>query len=264
MTTTSYSSSSTTSNQLLYKLRDGRILSYEVYGDIENGIPVLFSHGLSDSRLLRHYDDELTKSLGVKIIAVDQPGVGKSTNVNYMRSERTLLNYAKDIEELVDRLGIPKFAVAGHSGGGPHALAIAYYMRERVTNGVLAAPAPPLDEDMIPGIIEAFNFPYAKLIIKFCQLFPLLIHLLCYPIAWWANYDLNGYIKSVAENDRTNGNPETFYDNPKQTQVFVDSFTEGFAQGPAGIRGMFQVAILNSNGWGFDLRKDINHHSISS
>ena len=64
-----------------HKLKDGRVLSYEVYGDIENGIPVIFNRGLSDSRLLRHYDDELTKKLGVYIIAVDQPGVGESTNV---------------------------------------------------------------------------------------------------------------------------------------------------------------------------------------
>ena len=205
---------------------------------------------------MRHYDDELTKSLGVKIIAVDQPGVGKSTNVKNLRNDRTLFNYAKDIEELVNFLNIDKFAVAGHSGGGPHALAIAHYIGPtRVVNGVLAAPAPPLDEVMIPGIFETFNFPYAKYIFQFCQYIPFLIYLLCYPIAWWANYDmLNGYIKSVADNDRTTGNPETFFGHPKQTQIFYDSFTQGFTQGPAGIQGMFHIALLNRNGWGFDIR----------
>jgi hypothetical protein len=52
--------------KLKYQLRDGRQLTYAIFGD-PNGIPVIFSHGLLDSRLLRHHDDDLTKRLGVRI-----------------------------------------------------------------------------------------------------------------------------------------------------------------------------------------------------
>jgi pimeloyl-ACP methyl ester carboxylesterase len=57
-------------------LADGRQLSYDVYGD-PDGLPVIFNHGLSDSRLIRNPDDDLTRSLGVRVIAADQPGVSR-------------------------------------------------------------------------------------------------------------------------------------------------------------------------------------------
>jgi pimeloyl-ACP methyl ester carboxylesterase len=44
-------------------LPDGRALTYDVYGDPE-GAPVIFSHGFSDSHVIRHPDDSLTASLG--------------------------------------------------------------------------------------------------------------------------------------------------------------------------------------------------------
>ena len=56
------------------------------------------------------------------------------------------MNWASDIEELADSLGIDQFVVAGHSGGGPHALAIARHLPERVTKIGLASPLAPFDE----------------------------------------------------------------------------------------------------------------------
>ena len=242
-----------------YKLKNGRILSYEMYGDLsQNGIPVIFSHGLSDSRLLKHYDDEVTKKLGVQIIAVDQPGVGLSTNVVGVK-DRTILSYAKDIQELVDEeLRLNKFAVAGHSGGGPHALAVAYLMKDRVTCGVLAAPAPPL----LDPYFDTFKIPFAKFVIKtlICQWFSFLLHGLSYLLAWYGNRNIENYIEVAAESDRTSGNPETFLGNPKQTQVFKDSFTAGLVQGSKGIQGMFQAVFINGQDWGFDVHNDIPQH----
>ena len=56
-------------------LSDGRTLAFDSYG-APDGTPVIFSHGFSDSHVLRHPDDGLTASLGVRWIAADQPGVG--------------------------------------------------------------------------------------------------------------------------------------------------------------------------------------------
>jgi hypothetical protein len=42
-------------------LSDGRELNYDIYGDPE-GAPVIFSHGFSDSHVIRHPDDSLTAS----------------------------------------------------------------------------------------------------------------------------------------------------------------------------------------------------------
>ena len=53
--------------------------------------------------------------------------------------------YAEDVKELAIHLRWTDFYVAGHSGGGPHALALASYLGpDIVKGGVLAAPAPPL------------------------------------------------------------------------------------------------------------------------
>lgn len=44
-------------------LSDGRELTYDIYGDPE-GAAVIFSHGFSDSHVIRHPDDSLTASRG--------------------------------------------------------------------------------------------------------------------------------------------------------------------------------------------------------
>lgn len=59
------------------------------------------------------------------------------------RTGRTVADRAKDVIEVVDELGIEHFATAGYSGGGPHALALAALLGERVTaTAAFASPAP--------------------------------------------------------------------------------------------------------------------------
>ena len=94
-------------------LKDGRTLAYESFGDTTSrGTRVIFSHGLADSRLLKHWDDDLTKSLGVHIVTLDQPGVGDSSDIAIER--RTFKQYAEDVEELAAHLKWEEFSVAGH------------------------------------------------------------------------------------------------------------------------------------------------------
>jgi len=122
------------------KLSDGRYLAYDEYGD-PDGTPVIFNHGRADTRLRDDPDDAVTASLGVRVIAVDQPGVGGSSP----QPGRRLVDWATDVEELVDALGLTTFNVAGHSGGAPHALAIPFRLPARVGTIALASPVPPLD-----------------------------------------------------------------------------------------------------------------------
>lgn len=239
-----------------HTLRDGRTLSYADYGE-PCGYPIVFSHGLSDSRLLRHWDDAYTKEvLGVRIIAIDQPGVGRSTNVDV--KDRTLQKYAKDVQELADdALDIRRFAVAGHSGGGPHALAIAALMKDRVSRVVLLAPPPPLDGVTCPGVDDIMPL-ITKILITICRWVPFLVNAFCHLVAWWVSRgnNMKKYLELVAAVDRTNGNPETFLGDVRQTRVIEDSFKAGFAQGAAGIQGMFKAVLLEKD-WGFDIRHDI-------
>ena len=146
---------------------DGRQLTYDVGGD-PDGVPVLFQHGTGDSRLCRHPDDALTASLGVRLVTVDRPGVGGSTRVK----DRSLLDWVADVEAVADALAIGPFVVAGHSGGGPHALAVAATLGDRVTRVGLAASLAPFDQDGTKAMVKdgdlktIFKLEHAKFLAK--------------------------------------------------------------------------------------------------
>ncbi|MGO8948661.1 MAG: alpha/beta fold hydrolase [Ktedonobacterales bacterium] len=129
-----------TRSDATFTLRDGRILSYLEYGD-PVGRPVFFCHGTPSSRLYHHPDISIPTSLGVRLIAVDRPGYGVST----FQPGRTLVDWPLDVAELADSLGIGRFAIVGLSGGGPHALACAAKLPDRLTHVGLVASAAPFD-----------------------------------------------------------------------------------------------------------------------
>ena len=131
-----------------HTLADGRTLGYAEYGD-PHGTPVFFIHGSPGSRLFRP-PDEVTKRLGVRLICAERPGYGDST----FQPNRRILDWSNDIVSLADALKLDSFAVIGHSGGGPHALACAYAMPERVKAAAIVAGAGPVDA---PGATEGMT-----------------------------------------------------------------------------------------------------------
>ncbi len=115
-------------------LRDGRVLSYAEHGD-PAGIPVLFFHGVMASRLAVHPDRHVLHALGIRLVALDRPGYGLSAP----HPGRTLRDWADDVAELVDHLGLRRFHVLGWSGGGPHAMACAMAMPGRAIRASLVS-----------------------------------------------------------------------------------------------------------------------------
>jgi pimeloyl-ACP methyl ester carboxylesterase len=225
-------------------LADGRELAYDTYGD-PGGLPVIFSHGLSDSRLIRNPDESLTTSLGVWMIAADQPGVGGSTP----QRGRRMVDWGADMEELADALGLDVFAVAGHSGGGPHTLSIAVRMPDRVSHGVLASPVGPFDRE---GFAKELVMKDLKLIVKLRHLH--------HVIKWAykadikkAKKDIGSFVESMAEDDRSDA--DTFLADPAQREMFEANFTAGMVQDEEGVYEM-TMALWD---WGFDLG-DVRQH----
>ena len=227
-------------------LSDGRDLEYDEYGD-PDGTPVIFNHGLSDSRLIRNPDDELTASLGVRVVVADQPGVGGSDP----QPGRKIADWGTDMEELADALDLDEFNVAGHSGGGPHALAIAACLPNRVSKVVLASPVAPLDE---PGMGKLMVNKDMKLIAK--------LHHLHHLIKWASNSaakkalkDMPKFVEVTAAEDPSDA--DTFLKDPAQRDMFEASFTEGMIQGG---EGMYEMTMAFWD-WGFspgDVRQHVD------
>jgi pimeloyl-ACP methyl ester carboxylesterase len=110
------------------RLGDGRLLGYAEYGD-RSGQPVFYVHGHPGSRLEAGLLAAAAARNGVRLIGVDQPGLGLST----YQPRRTLLDWPDDVVQLAHALDVEPFAVVGFSGGGPHALACAYKIPEQLT-----------------------------------------------------------------------------------------------------------------------------------
>ncbi len=200
-------------------LMDGRTLAFDMYGD-PDGTPVIFSHGFTDSHVLRNPDDTLTASLGARWIAADQPGVGGSSP----KKGRKMVDWGSDMEELADYLGLQRFNVAGHSGGGPHALAIAFHMPDRVSKVTLASPVSPFDE---PGVTK-------MLVMKDLKTIARLRHL--HRLIRWAERseakkvtkDIPSYVESMV--DELPNEAKTMMRNPEQQALFEENFRLGFIQ----------------------------------
>jgi pimeloyl-ACP methyl ester carboxylesterase len=81
--------------------------------------------------------------LGVRLIAYDRPGYGGSTPL----PGRDIASAARDAATVADALGVGTFAVLGHSGGGPHALACAALLPGRVTAAASISGLAPFSDE---------------------------------------------------------------------------------------------------------------------
>jgi pimeloyl-ACP methyl ester carboxylesterase len=123
---------------------DGRTVAFAVWGD-PDGFPVLALHGTPGSRLNRWPDEDLYRRAGVCLVTHDRAGYGRSDR----RHGRRVADDADDVVVLADHLGFERFGVTGASGGGPHALACAALLPERVVRASCVVGAAPLGS---PGL----------------------------------------------------------------------------------------------------------------
>jgi pimeloyl-ACP methyl ester carboxylesterase len=113
-------------------LGDGRELAYTDIGD--PGWPtVFFFHGAPMSRLHLAYLEEPLRAASLRVISPDRPGYGRSSP----QPGRSMTNWPADVATLADELEIDRFLVAGHSSGGPYAVACAALISERVSGGFI-------------------------------------------------------------------------------------------------------------------------------
>ncbi|MFC1415312.1 alpha/beta fold hydrolase [Streptacidiphilus cavernicola] len=147
---------------LAAKAADGRLLMVSEWGK-RTGVPVFVLHGTPGSRLGVAPRSSVLFRLGVRLIAYDRPGYGRSDRDR----GRTVASAAADLRAVAEQLGIDRFAVVGRSGGGPHALACAALLPDLVTRAAAMVSLAPLAgpdgmgsawyDGMTEGNVEAYT-----------------------------------------------------------------------------------------------------------
>jgi pimeloyl-ACP methyl ester carboxylesterase len=124
-------------HELDLTLDDGRTLhAYDAGGD---GLPLFWHHGTPNLGAPPRPLFPAAERLGLRWVAHDRPGYGGSTP----QPGRDVSSAAADVAAIADALGIDRFGVMGHSGGGPHALACAALLPDRVAAVVCGAGSAP-------------------------------------------------------------------------------------------------------------------------
>src|SRR3954452_3100554 len=117
---------------------DSRALGVAEWGDAD-GKPVFTLHGTPGSRLGRHPDEDAVRAAGLRVITYDRPGYGASDR----HAGRRVVDCVADVAAIADTLGIDTFFVSGGSGGGPHSLAVAARLGDRVLAALCVVGAAP-------------------------------------------------------------------------------------------------------------------------
>jgi pimeloyl-ACP methyl ester carboxylesterase len=117
------------------------MIAYLDGGD-PGGYPVIGLHGTPGCRLSRWPDDSLYAGAGVRYVTTDRAGYGRSPR----NRGRSVADEATDVLAVADALGLPRFSIVGGSGGGPHALACAALLGDRLDRVACQSGLAPLGD----------------------------------------------------------------------------------------------------------------------
>lgn len=117
-----------------------RVLRHCLYGP-PDGVPVVVHNGSPSSRWKWPSLVEAMEQSKLRFLVYDRPGYGGSSR----QPGRIVADAVNDVRALADAHGWPRFALFGGSGGGPHALACAALLAERVTRCAVVSGIKPAE-----------------------------------------------------------------------------------------------------------------------
>lgn len=220
-----------------FRLRDGRWLCYAEYGP-EDGQPLLFAHGLTGCRLQTHPDHTVLQQQGIRLLVPDRPGFGLSD----FDGGRTILDWADDIQQLLDALGLERVAAMGFSVGGIYAMALARTLAERISRLTLVSPMGHFDKmSELAGMI-----PRNRMILTLGRRMPAILAPFMQLMVDSLRRDPKRYfddlLKSLPPFERH------YLSHP----ALKDSLTRAFREATRnGVEGLVYEQMLVSRPWGF-------------
>lgn len=225
-----------------FRMADGRSLAVAEWGD-PLGVPLFDLDGTPGGRISCWIDPGIYARHGLRRFTLDRPGYGESDR----QPGRVVADAVPDIWAIADELGLRHFAVAGASGGGPHALACAALLGDRVLRclaSVSVAPYPAEGLDwfagMTSGNVDEFSAALAG----------------------------ESSIRAIAERERATmleriaaGRSDILGDSYELSEVdqlqmakyrdlLADNLTNGLAPG---VDGWVDDALAFTRPWGFDV-----------
>jgi pimeloyl-ACP methyl ester carboxylesterase len=117
--------------------------AYDTGGD--GRLPVFWHHGTPNIGAPPEPLFAAADRFSLRWVSYDRPGYGGSTP----NPGRDIASAAADVAAVADALGLERFAVMGHSGGAPHALACGVLLPDRVVAVVSVASLAPFDAERL-------------------------------------------------------------------------------------------------------------------
>lgn len=219
-------------------LRDGRRLEFDQIGD-PDGFPIVYLHGGNGSRIEARWFEADAARAGFRVVAPDRPGFGMSDP----DPKRSLKDWASDIAQLADHLELEHLCIIGLSGGGPHALAVAHELPNRVAAcAVVSSLAPPRADVSAKGM-----FPVVRMLRWSARYLPLLNRLLLRQMqSFYANPERmrSQMVRRLPAADR-----DLLSRRPEIVDIFSQDAKESHRQGLAADAQEWKLYVHD---WGFD------------
>ncbi len=224
------------------QLADGRRLAWYEYGH-PDGVPCLYTTGTPASGITGVIYDGVARTAGVRFISLDKPGYGHSDFL----PDRRLTDWPRDVATLADHLGLSRFAVMGESGGGPHALALAWGLAERVSLVLCASGMGPGTEPWVRDGMKPMNR----------RVFWLARH-----APWLLDFAMRSMLRTLRDPKRRDRwiqqqldaapacDRDVLQREPALLQLTLDAALDAFREGP---RGATQEMQIFARPWGFAL-----------
>ena len=218
---------------LQVSLSDGRELAYTDIGEAHWPCVMLFG-GAPTSRLRVAYLENAFLSAEIRLVSPERPGYGRSSP----QPGRSVADWPSDFASLADTLGLERCIVAGHSSGGPYAVACAALKPERVAAAIALAGVTDMSW---PGAWNSYNAMEAELMrIDDEQA----------AVSWCvARFGADGSGFFAAADFKVAAPDEAFFADEQIASILAPARAEAFRQG---VIGYAHDIVVQGRPWPFD------------